>query len=298
MADKWYYVQKGNRHGPVAFEVILELIENRDLGTEEFVWKKGFETWKKIKEVEELQRTNKIEAEEVLPPEISVSFNEVSLKELTPDERNLYVRIGADRGSSTTEYGPFSLNQVQKLFKENRINGKTFLFIKGTNNWKMLADFKDYEEVFEEVPPVIKESERRMAVRKPFIARIFFNNDKKFFEGICRDISVGGMQVLVDGFNGNIENIMWIDGEHRILGKMLYDYQPPIATSKWEVNAADASIQLTMLPKGARKENINVLLMKSRFTQVYGPIEGFIRENDKLVKVSGFGVMEEHEALW
>ena len=103
---------------------------------------------------------------------------------------------------------------------------------------------------------------------------------------------------LVDGFNGNIENVLWIDGEHRILGKMLYDYQPPIATSKWEVNAADASLQLIMQPNGARKENINVLLMKSKFTQVYGPIEGFIRENDKLVKISGFGVMEEHEALW
>ena len=117
------------------------------------------------------------------------------------------------------------------------------------------------------------------------------------FMGKTEDGREIGMN-LVDGFNGNIENVMWIDGENRILGKMLYDYQPPIATSKWEVNAADASIQLTMLPKGARKENINVLLMKSRFTQVYGPIEGFIRENDKLVKVSGFGVMEEHEALW
>jgi hypothetical protein len=204
MADKWYYVQKGNRHGPVAFEVIVQLVENKDLGTEEFVWKKGFETWKKIKEVEELQMSKKFEVEEVLPPEMNVLLNEVSLKELSPEERNLYVRIGADRGSSTTEYGPFSLKQVQKLFKENRINGKTFLFIKGTNNWKMLADFKDYEEVFEEVPPVIKESERRVAVRKPFIARIFFNNDKKFYEGICRDISVGGMQILVDGFNGNV----------------------------------------------------------------------------------------------
>lgn len=103
---------------------------------------------------------------------------------------------------------------------------------------------------------------------------------------------------LVDGFNGNIENVMWIDDRHQVFSKMLYDYQPPINSSKWEVNAADASLQLVLYPKGARKENINVVLMKSRFTQVYGPMSGFFRENGKLIKISGFGVMEEHEALW
>jgi hypothetical protein len=204
MAEKWYYVQKGNRHGPVALEVVIQMIEEKNLGPEEFVWKKGFETWKKIKEVDELQRLQKFEAEELLPPEINIPVDEITLKDLSLDERKLYVRIGADRGTSTTEYGPFSLKQVKQLFKENRINGKTFLFIKGSNNWKMLADFRDYEEIFEELPPIIKESERRVTIRKPFITRIFFNNDKNFYEGICRDISVGGMQVLVDGFKGNV----------------------------------------------------------------------------------------------
>jgi hypothetical protein len=103
---------------------------------------------------------------------------------------------------------------------------------------------------------------------------------------------------LVDGFNGNIENVMWIDGKHRMYGKMLYDYQPPINSSKWEINAADASLQLVMEPKGARKENINVLVMKSKFTQVYGPMIGFYKEDGKQINISGFGVMEEHEALW
>jgi hypothetical protein len=137
-----------------------------------------------------------------------------------------------------------------------------------------------------------------MALRKPFIARIFFNNDKKFFEGICRDISVGGMQVLVDGFNGNMENVLWIEDRHHFFGKMLYDYQPPINSSTWEVNSVDASLQLRLEPKGSRNENINVLLMKSKFTQVYGPMSGFFKEDDKIVNLEGFGVMEEHEALW
>jgi c-di-GMP-binding flagellar brake protein YcgR len=50
------------------------------------------------------------------------------------------------------------------------------------------------------MPPVIKESDRRTTVRKPFVARLLIQNNQSIFEGICRDISIGGMQVLLDNF--------------------------------------------------------------------------------------------------
>ena len=70
-------------------------------------------------------------------------------------------------------------------------------------DWKILADFPEYQEVFEELPPIIKESEKRVSLRKPFVARLLIQNNKNIFEGICRDISIGGMQVLIDNFQGN-----------------------------------------------------------------------------------------------
>lgn len=103
---------------------------------------------------------------------------------------------------------------------------------------------------------------------------------------------------LVDGFNENMENAMWIGDDQVLLGKMLYDYQPPIEKSKWEVNAVDAKLQLSMLPQGLRKENINVGLLKSKFLQVYGPIAGKVMHQGQWKQLSGHGVMEEHEALW
>ncbi len=104
---------------------------------------------------------------------------------------------------------------------------------------------------------------------------------------------------LVDGFNDNIENaIWWPNNKHQQVGKVLYDYQPPLETNSWEVNAADASLQLRLDPKGARKEHINALLLKSKFTQVYGPMQGYIKKEQKQLKIWGFGLMEEHEALW
>jgi hypothetical protein len=211
MADNWYYVQKGNRHGPVAQQVIEAKLSKQELKTEDFVWKKGFENWKKIKEVTELQTVSAPPQVAEFPAAPLALQSEVqarpaqqfNLNDLGDEDRVLFVRIGNDRGGASTDYGPFNIKQLKKLFKENRINGKTFIFISGMRDWKILADFPEYQEIFEELPPVIKESEKRISLRKPFVARLLIQNNKKIFEGICRDISIGGMQVLIDNFNGH-----------------------------------------------------------------------------------------------
>lgn len=201
MSDSWYYVQKGNRHGPVSVDVIESMISKQDLNAEDFVWKKGFENWKKISEVDELQIS--APAPISLAPELpKPAAAVIDLRSLPADERQIYVRIGSDRGSEPNDYGPFAVKDLKKMFKQNRINGKTLIFVSGMQGWTLLADLSEYEDLFEELPPVIKESDRRTTVRKPFIARLFINNNKNVFEGICRDISIGGMQVLLDHFQG------------------------------------------------------------------------------------------------
>lgn len=205
MADKWYYVQKGNRQGPVPVEVISQMVTNQELKNDDYVWKKGFESWQKIKDTVEL--TSPLEDEEVPAPfveEIKTPEVEINLKNLNQDERILFIRIGSDRGEALNDYGPFSLKQLKQLFKENRINGKTLIFIKGGRGFKVLADLPEYQEVFEELPPVIQDSERRGAERKPFVARLFIQNNKNLYEGLCRDISIGGMQILLDEFKGKV----------------------------------------------------------------------------------------------
>lgn len=206
MAENWYYVQKGNRQGPVGQDVIMSMISKQELKGEDFVWKKGFDNWKKIKEVSELQAVSEPVVEPSFTPPTpqapAAEEKPFSFANLNQQDRVIFIRIGNDRGAAPTDYGPFSLQQLKQLFKENRINGKTFVFTSGMKEWKVLADLPEYQEVFEELPPIIKEADRRTATRKPFIARLFIQNNKKLFEGICRDISIGGMQVLVDQFNG------------------------------------------------------------------------------------------------
>lgn len=65
------------------------------------------------------------------------------------------------------------------------------------SNWQPLGEIQDFQEVFEELPPQIDNSERRENERRPFVARMFFHNNEDLYEGLCRDISTGGMQVLM-----------------------------------------------------------------------------------------------------
>lgn len=48
----------------------------------------------------------------------------------------------------------------------------------------------------------IDASERREAPRRPLVARLFLHNDKDVIIAVCRDISIGGMQVLTDRVPG------------------------------------------------------------------------------------------------
>ncbi|HXH76050.1 MAG TPA: GYF domain-containing protein [Bacteriovoracaceae bacterium] len=205
MADNWYYVQKGNRQGPVAVEVIEAMVTKLELKPDDYVWKKGFENWKKIKDCSELKAPEPVVA--VAPsfpdvPEEEDKESDVSLLKLNPEDRAVFIRIGNDRGVASSDYGPYSIKQLKQLYKENRINGKTYVFTKGMQDFKVLGDFPEYEQIFEELPPVIHEIDRRSKQRKPFVARLFIQNNKNVFEGICRDVSVGGMQVLMDEYKG------------------------------------------------------------------------------------------------
>ena len=124
------------------------------------------------------------------------------------EERKFTIKIGIDRAGDESEYGPFSLSQITKAFIEKRINAKSLIFAPGMEEWTFLADIPIYEEIFQEFPPTIEEDDRRKNIRKPFVARMLFHNNEQLFEGICRDISVGGMQILINGYFGKVGEIV------------------------------------------------------------------------------------------
>lgn len=197
MSAIWYYVENNDRVGPVTHDELMGYIQSGKLNDQSYVWKKGLDNWKRVNEVDELKVVFSIEDD--IPAIVPMNANEFDWNVVDHDDRIFMIRVGADRGGREAEYGPFNLTMLKKLYDENRINGKTFIYGKGMKNWMFLADIPIYESLFAEVPPPIEEVERRVDVRKPFVARMFFHDNTELFEGVCRDISIGGLQVLVSG---------------------------------------------------------------------------------------------------
>lgn len=219
--SQWYYVKGRERIGPVEEDEIISLIKDQELTKDSFVWKKGFQDWQKIQEVDELSvhfesDASNFESEESLPQTdaLSSSIEEIEKINSSSDDVpkrkefdwslvdrdviKFHIKVGLDRGSlSETEYGPYSLNQLIRAYQENRINHKTYIFCEGLDNWMFIADIPVYESLFNQLPPSIEEEDRRNNVRRPFVARLLFHNGQQVYEGVCRDVSVGGLQVLV-----------------------------------------------------------------------------------------------------
>ncbi|MDC0534818.1 DUF2804 domain-containing protein [Francisellaceae bacterium] len=115
------------------------------------------------------------------------------------------------------------------------------------------------------------------------------------FQGVCDDGTEIAMN-LVDGFNNNLENVIWVNQKPKLTSMVKFTYSKPLAKSNWSV--CNQELELTLTPQGARNENINLLLVKSKFTQVFGNIKGKILIDDQWKNLKGHGVMEEHEAKW
>lgn len=196
----WYYVEGKDRVGPVDEAKISELLQSGTLNSDSYIWTKGFDNWKKFQDVEELSHLLNNESAEVEEEDESFNWSGVS-----KSEKIFMIKIGIDRGSQEVEYGPYNLDEISQAFSEKRINEKTLIYVPGKmKEWIFLADVPIYEELFNTMPPVIDEIDRRKNQRKPFVARMFFHDQEEFFEGVCRDISIGGLQILVSNFPGTV----------------------------------------------------------------------------------------------
>lgn len=206
----WYYVDGSEKIGPLEEVNLHELLKVGTLNEESYVWTKGFENWIKVKDVPELAIVLQSVDEEFpdfnsdplddFPPIIESAPQKIktfSFDSLSDNDKVISIKVGIDRGGSETEYGPYTLKELKKAFRENRINEKTLFYIPGMKEWIFLSDMPRFKELFGVAPPIITDIERRRNTRKPFVARMFFHDSKLLFEGVCRDISIGGMQILL-----------------------------------------------------------------------------------------------------
>ena len=103
------------------------------------------------------------------------------------------------------EYGPFSIEMILSLVEQKRANDLTEIYTDGMDAYEELGNISLFNGERIEGQD---NSERRKHARAPLVARLFFHDSENFFEGVCRDISIGGMQILVANFEGKPGDIV------------------------------------------------------------------------------------------
>ncbi len=206
--SEWYYVQGSDRVGPKTIQEMGELVKSGRLDEDSYVWTVGFDNWARLGDVDELSSLASHDemppALEDLPPVIEeVEVRQYSWETLGAYDKVINIKIGLDRGGEEVEYGPYTIDEIKRAFREKRINAKTLVFIPGEHEWQFLSEVSIFKELFPSVPDdnveIIDQStkEKRESLRKPFIAKMFVHDQNVLLEGVCRDISTGGLQVLV-----------------------------------------------------------------------------------------------------
>jgi hypothetical protein len=104
---------------------------------------------------------------------------------------------------------------------------------------------------------------------------------------------------LVMGFNGAVENAIWVDGELHPVGEADIAFEDSGA-GPWRVRTDDGRVDLTFHPEGQRRQDKNLLVAVSRYVQPIGTFTGVLRPPGRAeVKVDGLpGVTEDHVARW
>lgn len=103
---------------------------------------------------------------------------------------------------------------------------------------------------------------------------------------------------LVTEFNDGLENVLWIGGRIIPLGQAVFNYQKPVSSNTSVIYTEDGILDMKFYPEGKRSENLNLLFIKSEFIQAYGRFEGTMTLDQKKIKISGSGLVEEHLAVW
>jgi hypothetical protein len=96
------------------------------------------------------------------------------------------------------------------------------------------------------------------------------------------------------------ENGFWIDGKLTKVSTVYFEFNPKNFYDPWRITSADGKVDLVFESENHRAENVNALIIATRFTQMMGVFNGTLKTDDNgPVKIKNCpGWAEDHYAKW
>jgi hypothetical protein len=205
---KWYAVGNGSPVGPLSSKEIVLRLQSGALSFASHLWREGLNTWTRIYDLAEYKC--------LLPAEpaqdLILGLQKVAVRAQPnppPVQQQGQSRVWFAYVDNT-QYGPFALAEVLTLVESKRVTASTYVWKKGFSEWQLAETVAEFSSVFNKAA-VPEKTDKRNAPRKPFEARIILTDGKEVGWAVCRDISVGGMQVLMDHQPGPVGTVLKIN---------------------------------------------------------------------------------------
>lgn len=106
---------------------------------------------------------------------------------------------------------------------------------------------------------------------------------------------------LQQGYFGNQENVLWLDGALLPLGAATFVFDPARPLAPWHIHTDDGLLDLRFRPEGARQARRDVWIAASDYIQPVGTFHGWVRAapGGPTLPVEGLlGVTEDHRSRW
>ena len=106
---------------------------------------------------------------------------------------------------------------------------------------------------------------------------------------------------LQQGYFGNHENALWLDGELIPLGNAHFAFDPQAPLQPWHIHTDEGLLDLQFQPEGARQQRKNLLVAASYYIQPIGTFSGTVKASSQgaVRQVQGLvGVTEDHQSRW
>lgn len=140
--SQWYLSKNGKALGPLEADKIISLIQAKEIGHLDLVYKAGESEWLPLAEVEEFK--NHLKAEPEPHPSESPQVAEwVLLK-----------KVKGEKGSEYKQLGPFTEEQVLELVDRGDVKFTDFAWKKGLESWVRIAELESFAQPLPSSPKI------------------------------------------------------------------------------------------------------------------------------------------------
>lgn len=205
---EWYVAVGEQRIGPLSAWDLYEKIVSQEITFAHYAWKKGFPQWKRICEIPAFESLVPKQPSKTQAPALdrATASSQKAIPPRFPSERVWFLY------HQDTQFGPFAVQEIQSFLQSGKIHLGVYAWREGMKGWEVLSKIEAFQSQAHVVPPgpparsstLRQKSDQRKHPRQPLIAKIHMANETAVITGVCRDISIGGLQVLTDTLPGEV----------------------------------------------------------------------------------------------